>query len=102
MRHIVKLRPDIIKLDRTLIAGIDNNQAQQALGRAMVEFAKQIGAAIVAEGIETREELAAVASLGMNAGQGYFLGRPTIRPGEWRTWGHLPRNDSDETADTVR
>ncbi len=99
MRHILQLRPDIIKLDRTLIAGIDDDQAQQALGKAMVEFAKQIGATIVAEGIETREELAAVTELGMNAGQGYFLGRPTIRPAEWETWGHPPRNDSDETAD---
>ncbi|MDQ0212640.1 sensor domain-containing phosphodiesterase [Arthrobacter bambusae] len=99
MRHILQLRPDIVKLDRTLIAGIDNDQAQQALGKAMVEFARQIGATIVAEGIETRDELASVTRLGMNAGQGYFLGRPTIRPAEWETWGNLPRSGSDETAD---
>lgn len=99
MRHILQLRPDIVKLDRTLIAGIDNDQARQALGRAMVEFASQIGATIVAEGIETREELAAVTRLGMNAGQGYFLGRPTIHPPDWETWHQLPQNDSDETAD---
>ncbi|MDQ0241423.1 sensor domain-containing phosphodiesterase [Arthrobacter bambusae] len=101
MRHILRLRPDIIKLDRSLIAGIEDDQGQQALGAAMVEFAKQIGATIVAEGIETEAELSAVTQLGMHAGQGYFLGRPTILPAEWETWHHLPLNDSDETADAL-
>ncbi|WP_235835580.1 sensor domain-containing phosphodiesterase [Arthrobacter terricola] len=100
MRHILQLRPDIIKLDRALIAGIDHDPARQALGAAMVDFAKQIGATIIAEGIENPEELAAVTALGMNAGQGYFLGRPTIRPADWQAWRHVPRNDSDETAHT--
>lgn len=100
MRHVLRLRPDIIKLDRSLIAGIDNDQGQHALGAAMVIFAKQIGAKIVAEGIETEEELAAVTKLGMDAGQGYFLGRPTVLPADWETWHRLPVNDSDETANT--
>ncbi|MGM9473788.1 sensor domain-containing phosphodiesterase [Pseudarthrobacter sp. YS3] len=78
MRHILQLRPDIIKLDRSLIAGIDNNRGKQALGAAMVEFANQIGATIIAEGIETDAELTAVRNLGMTSGQGFFLGRPRI------------------------
>jgi PAS domain S-box-containing protein len=88
MRHILQLRPDIIKLDRSLIAGIDRDQGQRALGAAMVGFATQIGARIVAEGIETQAELTAVIELGMTSGQGYFLGRPTIHPADWAAWQH--------------
>lgn len=90
MRHVLQLRPDIIKLDRSLIAGIDNDLGQRALGAAMVGFATQIGADIVAEGIETQTELSTVIELGMTSGQGYFLGRPTIHPADWAAWHHSP------------
>jgi PAS domain S-box-containing protein len=86
MRHILHLHPDIIKLDRSLIAGIDQDPGQRALGAAMVEFAQQIGALLVAEGIETESELAAVTGLGMFAGQGYVLGRPSVDPRKWASW----------------
>lgn len=86
MRHILQLRPEIIKLDRSLIAGIHDNTGQRALGAAMVEFAKQIGATIVAEGIETHSELDAITALGLTAGQGYLLGRPSIQPKDWTLW----------------
>ncbi|KRE61766.1 hypothetical protein ASG92_20470 [Arthrobacter sp. Soil736] len=86
MRHILQLRPEIIKLDRSLIAGIHDNTGQRALGAAMVEFAKQTGATIVAEGIETHTELDAITALGMSAGQGYLLGRPSIQPKDWTLW----------------
>lgn len=95
MRHILQLRPDIIKLDRSLVAGIDDDAGQYALGAAMVGFAKQIGSSIVAEGIETSGELAAVTKLGMAAGQGYFLGRPTVDSLRWEAWGPLPLKESD-------
>ncbi|WP_427006330.1 sensor domain-containing phosphodiesterase [Pseudarthrobacter sp. H2] len=86
MRHVLHVRPDIIKLDRSLIAGIDDDQGQRALGAALAEFARQIGATVVAEGIETQEELAAVTRIGMTAGQGYLLGRPSVHPREWAAW----------------
>lgn len=86
MRHVLHIRPDIIKLDRSHIAGIDDDEGQHALGAAMVEFARQIGASLIAEGIETPEELAAVAALGMTAGQGYLIGRPSIEPKDWARW----------------
>lgn len=86
MRHILHLRPDIIKLDRSLIAGIDQDPGQRALGAAMVEFAHQIHALLVAEGIETESELGAVIDLGMYAGQGYVLGRPSADPRKWAAW----------------
>ncbi|MFC8038047.1 EAL domain-containing protein [Paenarthrobacter sp. NPDC057355] len=86
MRHILHVRPDVIKLDRDLVSEIDGNQAKMALGAAMVTFATGIGADLVAEGIETEEELAAVRDLGVTAGQGYLLGRPSVEPEQWRTW----------------
>ncbi|MDP9906933.1 sensor domain-containing phosphodiesterase [Arthrobacter bambusae] len=86
MRHILQLKPDLIKLDREIIAGIDTDPAQRALGAAMVGFSSEIGAALVAEGIETEAELAAVTKLGMTAAQGYLLGRPSLRPEDWARW----------------
>lgn len=76
LSHIVKLAPDYIKLDRELVRGIDADPVRQALGHALVAFAHSTGAQVVAEGIETADELAAVGQLGMDCGQGFHLGRP--------------------------
>ncbi len=84
--HIRQLGPDIIKLDRDLVAGIDTDSLRHAFGGAMTGFAEQLGALLIAEGIETSGELAAVAALGVTVGQGYFLGRPSIRPQDWAGW----------------
>lgn len=86
MRHVLHIRPDIIKLDRTLIAGIHDDEGLQALGAAMTTFAGRLGATLVAEGIETEADLDAVTELGMTAGQGYLLGRPTVDQREWENW----------------
>ncbi|MFK4299523.1 EAL domain-containing protein (putative c-di-GMP-specific phosphodiesterase class I) [Arthrobacter sp. GAS37] len=86
MRHILQLRPELIKLDRTIIAGIDTEPGQRVLGMAMVSFATGIGAALIAEGIETDTELTTVTELGMNVGQGYLLGRPSVRSEDWAQW----------------
>ena len=86
MRHILQLRPDIIKLDRTLITGINTNPGQRALGSAMVKFAQEISATIIAEGIEHDAELITARELGIHAGQGYLLGRPTTCHTDWATW----------------
>jgi PAS domain S-box-containing protein len=91
MRHVLHIRPDIIKLDRSLIAGIDEDPGQHALGTALLDFAGEIGATLVAEGIETAAELAAVTRIGMQAGQGYLLGRPSIHPKDWGAWFEDPR-----------
>lgn len=86
IRHIKHLRPEFIKLDRALIAGIDTDTLRHALGEALVGVAEQIGAVAIAQGIETCAELAAVTDLGMAAGQGYFLGRPTTLRTDWNAW----------------
>jgi EAL domain-containing protein (putative c-di-GMP-specific phosphodiesterase class I)/AmiR/NasT family two-component response regulator len=82
LRHILRLAPDIIKLDISLTRGIDADEASQALADALVTFASRIGATIVAEGIETPEELAALRELGVSHGQGYHLARPGPLPVE--------------------
>lgn len=77
LRHIVQLRPDIIKLDISLTRAIDTDVARRALASALIFFAHEISASIVAEGIETEAELQALKDLGISAGQGYLLGRPS-------------------------
>jgi PAS domain S-box-containing protein len=107
MRHVLHIRPDIIKLDRCLITGIDDDEGQRALGAAVAEFARQIGANLVAEGIETQAELAAVTRIGMTAGQGYLLGRPSVHPRDWAAWhtaaipGSNPADDADTPPGTI-
>ncbi len=92
MRHILQLRPDLIKLDREIISGIDTNQAQQALVAAMVGFASEIDAVLVAEGIETEAERDALTGLGTTMGQGYLLGRPSVHPQDWAQWHDVHRS----------
>ncbi len=77
LAHILKLAPDIIKLDRELTSGIDHDPVRAALGTALVSFAARIGAEIIAEGIETAGELEVLRGLGIRYGQGFFLCRPT-------------------------
>ena len=80
LQHIVRLRPDLIKLDIELTRGIDGDPARRALAEALVTFATEIGALIVAEGIETAAELSALQRIGTAYGQGYHLGRPGPLP----------------------
>ena len=65
---------------------MDQDPTQQAVAACMVEFATQIGSVVVAEGVETAEELTVLTELGFTAGQGYLLGRPSVRPTEWAAW----------------
>lgn len=76
LKHIVMLKPDIIKLDMSLTRSIDSDQALRALANALIHFSRETGAAIVAEGIETEGEHKMLKMLGVYGGQGYHLGRP--------------------------
>ncbi len=75
--HILHLRPELIKLDCQFTRGIDTDPARRSLAHALVTFARDIEAEVVAEGIETAAELDTVRELGVPYGQGYFLNRPT-------------------------
>ncbi len=79
---VAALRPTIIKIDREIVHGIGDKRgdAKQALVEAFVSFGRRIGARLVAEGIETRRELAMLRTLGVEFGQGYLLGRPLEEP----------------------
>ena len=76
-RHILNLRPDVIKLDIGITRGIDLDPARRALGAALLHFGfDAYRAAMVAEGIETQGEYNTLRSLGCGFGQGFYLGRP--------------------------
>lgn len=79
-QHILRLRPEVIKLDRSITESIDKDRARRALATALVIFAGEVGASVVAEGIETEAELLAVRATGIGRGQGYGLGRPQQLP----------------------
>ncbi len=76
LRHVLLLQPDIIKLDGSLIRDIDRDFSRQAAVSALVNFADETGSHLVAEAIETAEELQTVSQLGVTLAQGYYLGRP--------------------------
>lgn len=75
-QHILQLKPDLIKLDMGLTRCIDRDPARQALASALIQFVRETGSRIVAEGVETVEELATLRALGVTRAQGYLLGRP--------------------------
>jgi EAL domain-containing protein (putative c-di-GMP-specific phosphodiesterase class I) len=75
-RHILKLHPDLIKLDISLTRGIESNTARRALAAALIRFAEETGSELVAEGVETVAELRTLCDLGVDWVQGFLLGRP--------------------------
>lgn len=74
--HILKLAPDFIKLDRDLISSIDIDPVRRALAVALVAFARETGADIIAEGIENAGEMETLREMGVQFGQGFHLGYP--------------------------
>ena len=75
LRHIVLTHPDVIKLDRSIVAGVHADRVLTILIRSLVEFAHDCGAGVVAEGIETHADASALRELGVDYGQGWFYGR---------------------------
>ncbi len=80
LQHILRLLPDIIKLDLDLTRGVDVDPARRALAASLVVFGNEIGARIIAEGVETADELDALRHLGVRWAQGYHLARPGPLP----------------------
>jgi len=76
LQELMRLRPDIIKLDRSLISGLPDDPAKVALAESLVRFAQRTGAAVCGEGIEALDELVVLADLDMTYGQGYALAPP--------------------------
>lgn len=86
LQTLVNVKPEFIKLDKSLIRNIDKQPKQQYLVELLLEFALQSDTSIIAEGIETISELMFLKKLGIHMGQGYALGKPIPELCD----GHLP------------
>jgi EAL domain-containing protein (putative c-di-GMP-specific phosphodiesterase class I) len=77
-RHVTRVNPEILKLDRSLVCGIDEDPVRQSLAAAIVAFARDVGAIVVSEGIESGSELDCLMELAVGCGQGFYLARPEL------------------------
>ncbi len=77
---LLTLRPDVLKLDRVIIANLDQDSQRQIIVRHMVGMCQELGITLLAEGIETPQELVVVRELGVQVGQGFLLGKPAANP----------------------
>jgi EAL domain-containing protein (putative c-di-GMP-specific phosphodiesterase class I) len=82
LRHILELRPQYVKLDISLVRNVDTDPARQAMVTGMAHFADSVGCALIAEGIETANELTTLRLLNVPFGQGFYLAKPA-EPSEW-------------------
>jgi PAS domain S-box-containing protein len=80
LRHILDMRPDIIKLDMALTRHVHTDAAHRALARALCQFSAALDATVVAEGIEEQAQVDALRALDISVGQGYLLGAPGPPP----------------------
>lgn len=85
LRHVLGVRPDLVKVDMALTRGADRDLARRTLLSALADFARETGCRLVAEGVETAGELRAVAGCGIDLVQGYALGAPSRHP-QWRDY----------------
>ena len=76
LTHLVNLEIDVLKLDPSLIRGLDRDPRRKALAAGLVEMARYMGIRTLAEGVETQEELKEIAALGFDAYQGYLIAQP--------------------------
>ena len=75
---LASFQPDFIKLDMELIRGIATSSARQVIVGGVIQIARQLKVAVIAEGIETHEELATLRAAGIRLFQGYLFARPAI------------------------
>lgn len=78
LQSVAELHPDFLKVDRSLIAGVNADPIKWALLETFVTFSKRIGCQIIAEGVETEEEMRTVVQLGVDYIQGYFVAKPAF------------------------
>ena len=80
INHLLQFAPDVLKLDRSVVQGVRRDRLRRAVTATFATLAAQIGASLVAEGVETAEDRDALEVLGVTAAQGYLLGRPGPLP----------------------
>ncbi len=76
LQSLVDLEPDILKIGREFLAGVAKDPSRRALVKAVVQFAAETGVTLIAQGVETREDLQALRELGVRFAEGYILGKP--------------------------
>jgi PAS domain S-box-containing protein len=86
LTHVLQLRPDIIKIDRSLVANVTSDPARRGVITSLVLLALDLGASVTAEGVETPSELETVGTMGADHVQGYLLARPTTDRARWSRW----------------
>lgn len=86
LRHVLRMAPDIIKIDRSLVNGIAHDHALRTIVTGIVLLALDLRADTVAEGVETAADFAALTDLGIDMVQGYLLAKPSVDPDDWRQW----------------
>jgi len=93
LKTLIYLKPEFIKLDRSLIQFIDQNSEQQQLVTLLMKYAEQANTKIIAEGIERQEELDYLHRIGIHYAQGYAIGKPAkeIYMGKIRVGDHEDR-----------
>ncbi len=77
LKSIADLSPDVVKLDRELISGVERNPRQRQLVKSVIQLCRELSAKVVAEGIETEAELTVMQDAGADFGQGYLFARPS-------------------------
>lgn len=76
LQSIVYVHPQVIKVDRSIVHNIHERERQQKLVRIILQYAREIGALLLAEGVETEAELRQLKQMGVDLAQGYFFGQP--------------------------
>jgi EAL domain-containing protein (putative c-di-GMP-specific phosphodiesterase class I) len=90
LKYIADLAPEIVKIDRELVANLDREKRLRTLLSSLVRLCEDLGAKMVAEGIETAAELKVVVDAGVHYGQGYYIARPAF-PQPQIDWAALAR-----------
>lgn len=80
LNMLIELKPDIIKIDRNIISGIDKNELKQSVYRALFNLAREHNITVLAEGVETKYELEMIQSIGVDLVQGYYFAKPGAEP----------------------
>lgn len=88
---LADLQPDIIKLDMDLVRHVDQSRARRVIIGAIVQACAELGIEVIAEGIETASEVAALSDLGIELMQGYFFARPQFQALPDAAWRHADR-----------
>ncbi len=92
LHHVIELRPDFIKIDRSLVHEVADDHARRVAVNAFALLAVDLGATLVAEGVERPRDLDALRELGIGVAQGYLLGMPSTDPADLERWSaaHAP------------